>query len=265
MREFTAVPNQLVREREAAGSFFAEKLEALGERVPWKREVRRRVLLDWHDDTNGTPGGVMSVVNPDMERLLSLIPGVTVVGKVTGELEEMDICGTGTFTDEQGRPRWLPPEMDARERTAKADRIADLAAAQGADTIVCTHFWDHQRWGRYASDRLAVRQAISILAEALGCDHPDRAQAANRTGDPVEVVRQTRPIWSSWGMSEAEALELATNSIYAISGGFTGCSCSVHAHRDVIPVDVVRGVAPGLPRPQDVAGRERTASPARTQ
>jgi hypothetical protein len=31
---------------------------------------------------------------------------------------------------------------------------------------------------------LAVRSAVSIVAEALGCDHPDRARAAELLGDP---------------------------------------------------------------------------------
>lgn len=243
-RDLTGKPQPDVRQL-WTGSFFLEKLTEMGDRVPWKREVNRRVLIDSHEDRRG----VFPVVERDAERLLSMIPGVTVVGKVDGEFASKKPClYIGSISGEGDRPYWLPPEADGSERTVTAMRLADLAAAQGADTVTSTHFNCHQRWGRYASDRLAVRQVISILAEALGCDHPDRAQAAYHLGDPEEVVRQTRPIWSTWGLSEADALDLATNSFYAITGGLTGCSCDVHEPQDVIPIDVVRGVSPGLTR-----------------
>jgi Fe-S oxidoreductase len=228
------------------GSYFAEKVAEMGDRVPWKREVDRRVLLDWHE----VQTGVKTVVNPDMERLLSLIPGVTVVGKGEGELYSIRPCAAqGRSRGASGLaeyPRWTPPEADPHQRTAKAAHLADLVAARGADTVSTTHFSCHQMWGRYASDRLAVRHPVSILAEALGCEHPDRAQAAGHLGDPAEVVRQTRPIWRSWDLTEAEALELATSSIYPTTGGPIGCSCEVHGHQEVIPIDVLRGTSPGL-------------------
>jgi hypothetical protein len=104
-------------------------------------------------------------------------------------------------------------------------------------------------WSRYASDRMKVRHCVSLLAEALGVAHPDRAQAAAHIGDPVEVVRQTRPIWESWDLTEAEALELASNSIYPKDAGPIGCSCDVHDSADFIPIDVLRGVSPGLSLP----------------
>jgi Fe-S oxidoreductase len=236
-REIFGKPQPGMRQQ-WTGSFFADKLEEIGERVPWQREVSRRVLVGWYDNP-----GVMSAVSPDMERLLSLVPGVTVVGRVDGEFADL-----GLPEAPSGRsplPQWKAPES-AAERTAKAARMADLAAARGADTICWSHFSDHYIWGRYASDRLAVRHPVSILAEALGCDHPDRAQAAGHLGDPAEVVRQTRPIWSTWGLTEADALELATSSIYPTTGEFTGCRCGTHSETDVIPIDVVRGASPGL-------------------
>lgn len=104
--------------------------------------------------------------------------------------------------------------------------------------MTSTHFNCHRRWGRYASDRPAARQLISILAEALGCDHPEpRASRAlprrSRRNGPVNAS-----IWITWGLSDAGA----------IIGGLTGCSCDVHKPRDIIPIDVVRGISPGLTR-----------------
>jgi transcriptional regulator with XRE-family HTH domain len=234
------------------GTYFAEKLAELGDRVPWKRRVSRRVLLDRHD----TQTGVLSTLSDDMARLLASIPGVEVVGDLEGELLALRPCtATGADRGASGlaaRPQWVPSERDPRERTAKVARLADLATARGADTVASTHFSCHQMWGRYASDRLAVRHPVSILAEALGCEHPDRAQAANHLGDPVEVVRQTRPIWQTWGITEERALELASDSVYPTTGGLTGCTCDVHAPDDLISIDVLRGIAPGL------AGTART-------
>jgi transcriptional regulator with XRE-family HTH domain len=230
------------------GSFFAEKVAEIGDRVPWKREAKRRVLLDRHEATSG----VTPIVQADMERLLALIPGVTVVGPTDGELKSLSPCSPPpgrtlrTNSGQSALPRWTPYEADPRERAARAARMADLAAERGADTVSSTHFSCHHMWGRYASDRLAVRHPVSILAEALGCEHPDRAQAAGHLGDPAEVVRQTRPIWSSWDMTEAQAFELAANSVYPTTGGFAGCTCETHGADDIIPIDVLRGVSPGL-------------------
>lgn len=244
------------------GGYFAEKVAEMGDRVPWKRAVHRRVVLDAHPEKTG----VFPVVSADMARLLSLIPGVTVVGKLEGDLNSLRPCApaqgrTESAISGQGsRPQWTPPEADPRERTAKVARLADLASAQGANTVSSTHFSCHAMWSRYASDRLAVRHPVSILAEALGCEHPDRAQAAAHLGDPVEVVRQTRPIWSSWDLTEADALDLATNSIYPTTGGFTGCSCHEHAPDELIPIDVLRGTSPGLRGTSNAASMDQLAS-----
>ena len=248
-REIFGVPQPNLRHL-WTGSFFAEEVERLGDRVPWKRRLSRRVVLDWHDGLAGT----VPRIHEDMARLLSLIPGVTVVGRAEGELAEVRPCSAlrmGRYAGATGisdYPRWTPPEEDARERTESAAHLADLVQAQGGDTVSSTHFSCHQMWGRYASDGMNVRHPVSILAEALGVENPDRAQAAARLGDPQEVVRQTRRNWQSWGLTEEQALGIATSSIYPTTGGLTGCTCGTHEADDVIPIDVMLGAAPGLSR-----------------
>jgi hypothetical protein len=221
-------------------AYLEERVRALGDRVPWKREVHRRVLAEGHREYSNVHTSAF-----DAEvRLLSLVPGVEVVGTYDGSLEDLSPCAG------RSRPEWRGPwkaDRDLAEVQARRAGLGDMAAAYGADTVACQHQGCHQLWGRYASDRLAVRHAISILAEALGCEHPDRAQAAVLLGDAAAVVEQTRPIWQSWDMSEDEALQLARmhvgEGIFAMDPNTVGCT-----HEQLISIDVMRGAAPGLPR-----------------
>lgn len=50
---------------------------------------------------------------------------------------------------------------------------------------------------------------ISVLADALGVSKPDRFSEYWRLGDPAKVMEASRPNWSSWGITEDEALRLA--------------------------------------------------------
>ncbi len=223
------------------GNFLAERVAELGDRVPWKRSLSHKVLLDAHGEHGATLEATQG-----MARLLSLIPGVEVVGELDGELAAIRACGTSITAKPGRRPQWRAPEQHREEADARAALLADLVQARGADTVSSTHFSCHNMWSRYASDRMRVRHCVSLLAEALGVGHPDRAQAAAHLGDPVEVVRQTRPIWETWGLSEDEAFRLASDSIYPKDAGPIGCSCEAHGFEDVIPIDVLRGASPGL-------------------
>lgn len=80
--------------------------------------MNRRVLIDWHDD-HGGKGGVVSVVNRDIRRLLKLIPRVTVVGNMTGELLSVRPCRTTVVSEERAQPQWRPLQSDPHERTGK--------------------------------------------------------------------------------------------------------------------------------------------------
>jgi hypothetical protein len=97
----------------------------------------------------------------------------------------------------------------AAEVRERREFLADTLNAMGADTVSCQHQGCHLLWSYYASDRLAVKHYVSVLAEALGVDHPDRFQAAARLGDPEAVLEQTRPIWQAWQLTEARARHLA--------------------------------------------------------
>jgi Fe-S oxidoreductase len=219
-------------------AYLEEAVRALGDRVPWKREVHRRVLAEGHREYSN----VHSAAFEAEVRLLSLVPGVEVVGEFDGSVDDVSPCAGRSRPASRGP--WKP-DSTLEEVQARRARLADLAASYGADTVACQHQGCHQLWGRYASGGLAVRHAISILAEALGCAHPDRAQAAMLLGDAAAVVAQTRPIWQTWGMSEEEALQLArthvAEGIFAADPNTVGCAAGDGCSNHLISIDVLRG------------------------
>jgi Fe-S oxidoreductase len=182
-------------------TFLKEKIAEMGDRVPWKGEMNRKVLAEGHARTSPVHAGALEA---EVE-LLRLIPGVEVVGTYDG-FDPESPCAYAAREESYGTWRKDETAEDIIEHRAL---LADMVHARGADTVACQHQGCHQAWSRYASDRLAVRHPISIVAEALGVAHPDRYQAATRIGDPKEIVEQTRPVWSTWDITEGRALELA--------------------------------------------------------
>jgi transcriptional regulator with XRE-family HTH domain len=216
-------------------SFLEERVRELGDRVPWRTEVHRRVAAEGHP--------LWSEIHANAQlaesRLLAMVPGVEMVGLYDGFSEESPCV----FRNRQpGMPP--PPEQPRTPAEVRAKRwlLADTLNAMGADTISCQHQGCHRIWSYYASDRLQVRHAVSVLAEALGCDHPDRYQAAALLADPEQVFEQTRPIWQSWAMPEEEARSLADELVDTrFSGGVTSCGCGggPACRESLITVDVL--------------------------
>ena len=199
-------------------TFLAERVEELGDAVPWKTDVPRRVLAEGHD---WSP--VHASAWRANARLLNLIPGVDVVGRYDGFSDESP-CGGRARETSQGP--WTAPKTP-EEIMQRRDDLAEMVTSLGADSLACQHQGCHQIWSRYASDRLTVQHAVSTLAQALGCAHPDRYQAAVRVGDAREIVEQTRPNWESWGLTEERALAIATSQLAdpRFAAGVTQCAC----------------------------------------
>jgi Fe-S oxidoreductase len=219
-------------------TYFEERLRELGDRVPWKAAPKRRVLAEGHIQYSP----IHAEAGSANERLLALIPGVESVQFYDGFNAESP-CGGRARETSQGP--WTAPKTTEEIKRRRVE-LAEMAAARGADTIACQHQGCHQIWGRYASDGLRVQHAVSILAEALGCAHPDRHQAAVRLATAEEVVAQTRPIWSTWGMSETEALGLAKSlADPRFAAGVTQCSCGGEGgcKESLIDIDVITATA----------------------
>jgi Fe-S oxidoreductase len=225
--------------------FLAERIAAMGDRVPWKKEVHRRVLAEGH--TRMSP--VHAAALQANAKLLQLIPGVTFAGRYDGYSPESPCAGAAR---EESYGEWRR-DKTTEDINEHREILADMAESKGADTIACQHQGCHMAWGRYATDRLAVRHAVSIVAEALGVDHPDRYQAASRLGDPRDIVEQTRSIWTTWGLTAERALELSQMvADERFAAGVTACACGKGGdgcQERLISVDVLTGRAPGLAAP----------------
>lgn len=183
--------------------FLEERVRELGDAVPWKKDVRRRVLAEGHPGHSNLHYDSQQLI----PRLLSRVPGVEVTGFYDGWWELSPCAAFGL----EGSP---PPAWTERPETPEEveDHRLRLAAdvrARGADTVSTMHFTCHQLWSRYASDDLDVVHPVSVLAEALDCAHPDRFQKAARQGDPGRLVEDSRQRWEAWGMTKERAVEMA--------------------------------------------------------
>jgi len=127
---------------------------------------------------------------------------------------------------------------------AMRHELAAITRGFGADTVSPQHQECSRIWAPFAGVDMAVRNPVSLVAEALGCGHPDRSEAAFLLGDPDAIVEQTQPIWTSWGLTEEKAREIAEREFNPLAAAnVIGCSCGRGAcGREVAEIDVLRGV-----------------------
>jgi len=176
-------------------ALLARRVAELGERAPWKKRIDARVLI--HKKPNDPMpfvdrGPVMRSYD-HVPEMLGRIPGFEIVGEIR-DLPSTLPCEKNLDTFDEDALRTAREELAAKAREA------------GADRIVCDHHQCFRQWAKLATDDIPVQQYISVLAEALGVGQPDRYHAHWHAADPVA---DARPQWSSWGMSEDEATELA--------------------------------------------------------
>jgi transcriptional regulator with XRE-family HTH domain len=224
--------------------FLAERLEELGDEVPWVRPVNRKVIVHSHPEESQAVCNTTNAVF----RVLKCVPGVEVVG---GLLERFWMDGfCYNYLDLPRRPA---PTTHAEMQQMRHE-LASFIRSKGADTVSAQHQDCNRIWAPFASVDLAILSPVAIVAEALGCAHPDRSQAAAILGDPEAVVEQTRPIWTSWGISEDKAREIAQREFggvntakgtiqmpVATADGCGACGpggCS----KKLVNIDVVRGI-----------------------
>jgi Fe-S oxidoreductase len=198
-------------------TFIEQRLRELGDRVPWQRPIRRRVLLEGH-------GPELSAVHHEATesagRILAMIPGVEVVGPVKPPSR-----GAPCKTRVPGGPSVLA-ELTMHERREVVAEIEAQAAAVGADTISANAHYCHREWCKFSSEKVAVSYYASILAEALGCANPDRYQEYWKLYDSERVLQLTRPNWESWGLAEDEARLVAKKHFDSHQAGFVNPQCA---------------------------------------
>jgi hypothetical protein len=220
--------------------FLDEKLTELGDGVPWKKEVRSKIVIHGHPRQSW----VEQRNKRDVALVARHIPGVEVMGML--DRTSMDsLCSTEPGVTAMARPK-TRAEVDALR-----DEVAMLAELWGADTISPAHHDCLREWSKLASDRVDVRHVISQLADALGLSHTDRFKAAAQLGSIDEILEQTRPCWSEWGMSEGRAREVAESVFDPAYSQVGSCACGRDAsdrcgHDQLISVDVLSGTV--IPR-----------------
>jgi Fe-S oxidoreductase len=222
--------------------FLERRLLELGDRVPWKKRLDLRVLIEGF-------GPELSPVHYEATlasaRILSRIPGVEVMGNVSPPSR-----GAPCKTNVPGGPSvlsGLTPE-EVAEVQAQLQAQAD---AVGANVISSNAHYCHREWSKFSTDRLAVRYYVSILAEALGCaPHPDRYQEYWKLGDPERVLQLTRANWESWGLAEDQARLVARKHFETHQAGFVNpqCACGGNPGKCTTgkyTLDVAQVAAPG--------------------
>lgn len=179
---------------EPLAGFLVERIDELGDSVPWKRTVDLTVVVHGHFGEHAVRDR-----HPKLAvELLNRIPGVTPVG--LAETDALDLC------DNHGMEIASIGTAEHQEAQARLERYIDES---GAEALVTLYHGCTRELGKFASDRLRIKHYISILADALGVGAPDRFSEYWRLADPVKIMEASRPNWSSWGISEGEALRLA--------------------------------------------------------
>jgi len=210
--------------------FIDERLTELGDKVPWRTEVRAKMVVHGHSYYSW----VHDKAKLDVAAIARHIPGVEFVGYLDrifldymcdSELRTVGFSGEVRRGVAEPSPEQRPPRT-REEVAARRRELAEIAAAYGADTVSPQHQSCLQMWEPFASDGVRVRHIVSLLAEALGVGHPDRYLAASRLGDTDEIVEQTRPLWSQWGMTRERAYETARGMFDpAYRSTVSACTC----------------------------------------
>ncbi len=194
LREQEAPPFEVIH----VTAYLARLLKERCDAVPWKQPVRARVALHSHATHPQQDVDTASILE-----LFELIPGVEYRGIVQPP-------SAGAPCDLKGPTHVgiLTDITTSEYRQAQAE-LEDQLHALGADTLITPYHACQREWCKFASDRMAIREWMSLLAEALGRGVEDRYQTYWQLADPQQIVEQSRAAWESWGLTEAEALRRA--------------------------------------------------------
>ena len=171
-----------------ATAFLAER----SAQFSFRRDVPARVAIHAHV---GKPQREMDT-NATI-RVLQAVPGVEVVGTLSSP--DLNYQCSPASLAELGPERFL---------SIRADLVHN-AEELGADTLVTTYHSCHREWCAVGGAKLAVRNYISIVAEALGCSRRDYFQEFKKLSNPDAITALSRPVWETHGLSEEQAKELA--------------------------------------------------------
>lgn len=169
--------------------------------IPWRNPTSGRMVLYSHTGREGHETGQRRAHadRENVSHLLQQLPGAQFLGAVDSPPEYDYDCGPGSLRE---RSRWL--EIRA-ELLAETRRLS-------ADTLVTVSHACQREWCDAGDDTLAVRNYIALIAESLGCA---RTYETNTLGqlkqieDPQTIVERTQSNWSSHGLTEEQASQIA--------------------------------------------------------
>lgn len=161
-------------------------------RLSFPRDVPARVALHGHTGKPRREQDVNSAI-----KVLQAVPGVEVVGTLSSP--DLDYqCSAAVFN-----------QIGLERFRSIRDDLVRKARGLGADTLVTLYHSCHREWCEVGESGFAVRNYISIVAEALGFARRDDFQEFKKLGDPDAIAVLSRPVWKTHGLSEDRAKELA--------------------------------------------------------
>lgn len=197
---------------EGFASYLIERIDQLGDEVPWRADADVKAVVHGHLGEHPVRDAHPAIA---ME-LLRRIPGVEVVEYA--DTPALDVCDNNGPT--------IATIGTAEYRAMQAD-LERYLQTSGADTMVTLYHSCTRELSKFASDKLAIKHYVSLLAQALGVAKPDRFSEYWRLADPQKVMEASRPNWSSWGITEDEALRLAHKYfVPSYAEGVPDCPCN---------------------------------------
>jgi Cysteine-rich domain len=214
--------------------FLLRTLTAMGDRVPWRNTIPRRVLVHAEGDElkRGKSAARQAIIGT-----LDLIPGVEFA-----ELVEDPSLGTPCkrIPAQDGQVKWMLEDLSPAEYRQVQTELEEQARAVDAEVIVTPHHACHREWCKFGSDRLPIMYYQSLVADALGIHIPDRFQILWRTGDPNKILDLTRPHWESWNISEPEAREMVKKFfVPEYAAAVDKCPCEGNCFQTMIEPSVL--------------------------
>lgn len=218
--------------------YLLRTLKRLGDAVPWRRPVNRRVLLHAEgEELHPTKAEARQAII----ETLHLIPGVEYAGLVRdpslgAPCRQAGTDGKVSSTMKAGPVRWALDDITSEQYRQVQDELLEQARAAGADTIVTNHHSCHREWSKFGSSRLPVMYYQSLVAEGLGIEIPDRFQILWRQGDPEKILELTRPHWESWNIAESEAREMVRRFFVSeYAAAVEKCPCEGNCFKATLP------------------------------
>ena len=206
IREKTgAAPFEVVHGTE----FILNRLKEMGDTIPWANPNptrTRRVLL--HAEGAEVHQTKLEARNCVIETI-GMIPGYEYAGLVEAPSVGSP-CGSAPRPElNDGHGHTLLDDISTEKyREVQAELLAQ-ARAVGAEAILTHHHKCHREWSKFSSPELPIIHYHDLLLEALGVKIPDRFRHLWQLGEE-EILEETRPMWESWNIEEAEARRLVT-------------------------------------------------------